>query len=314
MGRRRLGVALLIPEPARTEIDGLRRALGDPALGRIEPHLTLVPPMNVREDDLPRALEVLRRAGAAAKPFELTLGPPGSFLPHNPVVYLGVWGFLDRLHDLRARVFVAPLHRELTWPFVPHVTLADGIDPDRAAAAVDVLGDYTRDVVVESVHLLEERVHERGERRWHVLADVPFAAPRVVGRGGIELELTVTDRLDGATRAWVDEQWPDARRPLAITARRAGEVVGVATGWTDDGLAHLSELFVAPNVRNEGVGGHLVAQFVNAAIERGARTCRLRTEAGSPAEAFYRSRGWRTEATYPASRPGAVTAQLVRDL
>lgn len=314
MGRRRLGVALLIPEPARAEIDGLRRALGDPALDRIPPHITLVPPVNVRDNDVARAVSVLRRAAAATKPFELTLGPPDTFLPHNPVVYLGVWGFLDRLNALRDRIFVDPLKRDLTWPFVPHVTLADGIDADRAARAVDVLGDYHRDVVVESVHLLQEKVHERGERRWHVVADFPFALARIVGRGGIELELTVSDSIDVVTRDWLDDRWPDPQQPLAVTARRNGEVVGVATGWTDGELANLSELFVSPAVRNEGVGGHLVNAFVTAAIERGAARCRLRTEAGSPAEAFYRNRGWRGEHTVPGPGEGREVVELLRDL
>ena len=40
--RLRLAVALLVPEPAATEIDGLRRALGDPGLGNVVPHITLI--------------------------------------------------------------------------------------------------------------------------------------------------------------------------------------------------------------------------------------------------------------------------------
>ncbi len=65
MARVRLGVALLVPPPFDTEIDGLRRALGDGALGRIPAHLTLVPPVNVREERLGEALAALRRAAAA---------------------------------------------------------------------------------------------------------------------------------------------------------------------------------------------------------------------------------------------------------
>ncbi|MDQ1402032.1 MAG: hypothetical protein QOG03_348, partial [Actinomycetota bacterium] len=71
----RLGVALLIPNPLAAEIDGLRRALGDGGLDRIPPHLTLVPPVNVREDRLSDALAVLRNAGTGTRPFILELGP-----------------------------------------------------------------------------------------------------------------------------------------------------------------------------------------------------------------------------------------------
>jgi hypothetical protein len=52
MGRHRLGVVLLVPDPWAAEVDGLRRALGDEALDRVAPHITLVPPSNVSDEDL----------------------------------------------------------------------------------------------------------------------------------------------------------------------------------------------------------------------------------------------------------------------
>ena len=305
---------MLLPPFAAAEVDGLRRALGDPSLGRIPPHLTLVPPVNVREDDLESATDVLRAAAAQTRPFELTLGPPATFLPDNPVVYLSVWGYLDRLRALRDAVFVPPLERALTWPFVPHVTLADNIESRRAGAAVDTLAGYTRDVLIESVFLLQERVHERGERRWHVVGDFPFVLPAVVGRGGLEVELTVTDTLDGATRDWLEDHLPDPRRPLAVTARRDGHVVGIVSGWTNGELANLSELFVGPATRREGIGGHLLARFLAAAIARGARRCRLRTEASSVAEQLFRERGWKEETRYAGAATGSEIVQLSRDL
>lgn len=60
MPKARLGVALLVPGALGGEVNGLRRALGDGALGRIPPHITLVPPVNVGEDRLPAALALLR--------------------------------------------------------------------------------------------------------------------------------------------------------------------------------------------------------------------------------------------------------------
>ena len=137
----RLGVALLLPAPLDAEVDGLRRALGDGSLGRIPAHLTLVPPVNVREDRLAEALAVLRAAGAATRPFTVTLGPPASFLPDSPTLYLAV-GDGAHVRALRDRVFVDPLARPLTWPFVPHVTLADEAGPARIDAALAALSDY----------------------------------------------------------------------------------------------------------------------------------------------------------------------------
>ena len=65
MPKRRLGVALLLPPPFDGEVDALRRACDDGALGRIPCHLTLVPPVNVREDAVGVALRVLRTAAAS---------------------------------------------------------------------------------------------------------------------------------------------------------------------------------------------------------------------------------------------------------
>ena len=45
------------------------------------------------------------------------------------MLYLPVGGDLDAVDDLRRRVWEPPLTRTLTWPFVPHVTLADDAAP-----------------------------------------------------------------------------------------------------------------------------------------------------------------------------------------
>ncbi|HYZ97819.1 MAG TPA: 2'-5' RNA ligase family protein [Acidimicrobiales bacterium] len=174
MPRRRLGVALLVPEPTAIEVDGLRRALGDGSFGRIPPHLTLVPPVNVREDDLPAAVDLLRAAARRARPLDLRLGPAATFHPDTPVVYLTVGGALEALAALRDDLFRPPLERTVTRPYVPHVTVADEIDPDRIPAAVTALADYVVDVRIEAVHLLEE---QRG-RVWRPIADAAFTRRR----------------------------------------------------------------------------------------------------------------------------------------
>ena len=105
MPKVRLGVVLLVPSPLDVEVDGLRKALGDGTLGRVPSHLTLVPPVNVREDRLPEVLEVLREAGAATRPFTVALGAPESFLPDNPTLYLPVTEGEEAVRQLRERVF-----------------------------------------------------------------------------------------------------------------------------------------------------------------------------------------------------------------
>ena len=260
MPKARLGVALLVPPPYDRSVDALRLAVGDPALTRIPPHLTLVPPVNVREDRLDDGLRVLRDAASATTPFELVLGPPTTFLPVNPVLYLDVSGDVEALLALRDRVFTEPLRRELTWPFVPHVTVADEAPPERIEAALAAMASFRVHVAFDRVHLLQEGPG----RVWAPIADAPFAEPAVIGRGGLPLELTVTDALD---REGVSLK---QRRPFAVTARRDGVVVGIAYGSTGDGVTRVEELVVDEPHRRQGIARHLAAAVRSLAAERGA--------------------------------------------
>jgi 2'-5' RNA ligase len=258
MPRERLGVALLFPAEASAAIDVLRRAVGADDVERLPPHLTLVPPVNVRVDELDAARDLLRDAAHDTDPFRLTLGPARTFLPINPVLYLEVGGDIPSVDALRDRVFRPPLERNLTWPFQPHVTLLDGADETRLRAAVDTFADMRIEVAIEHVHLLQEN-NEDGVRFWRPIFEASLGAPRVVGRGGLELELEVGEQ-------------PYAGRALGVTARRAGRVVGTAVGWSEDSVARLLDVQVEPEARGQGVGAHLVAAFASAAADRGATT------------------------------------------
>ena len=294
MPKTRLGVALLIPPPVAAEIDGLRRALGDGSLGRIPPHVTLVPPVNVREDRLGDALGVLRSAAAALqrRPLALVLGPPATFLPDNPVLYLGVDGDVERLRALRHAVFTEPLARPLTWPWVPHVTVADEAGPSVIAAGLEALAAYRAEVVIDRVHLLQEGPG----RVWEPIADAPFGPPAVVGRGGLALELASSELVDPEAAGLLDHDTPaPAGRRFAVTARRDGAVAGVAAGATDGATAVLTALVVAPAERVQGIGSHLLAAAVSLAAGRG---CRAMVAAGPLQQAvdgFLRHRGWAPE-------------------
>ncbi|MDQ3353121.1 MAG: GNAT family N-acetyltransferase [Actinomycetota bacterium] len=323
MPRLRLGVALLVPRPVADEIDVLRRACGDKGPARIAAHCTLVPPVNVREDRLDDALAALRRAAAATRLITVVLGPPATFLPVNPVLYLEVDDVAEAVRALRDRVFVEPLARSLTWPFHHHVTVVDGGDPERLGAAAQVLAGYRAEVAFERIHLLQEQRDGEGQRIWRPIADAAFAAPAMVGRGGLELELAVSESLDPEARAFCEREWAVhdhdrygevMPRDLAITARREGRVVGTAKGWTSAPSAHLDDLVVAAAHRNEGIGAHLVAAFLSEAAGRGCRLARTRTEAGGPAEGFWRRLGWVEEARFETYSLGRDFLQLRRNL
>ncbi|HEX9529799.1 MAG TPA: GNAT family N-acetyltransferase [Acidimicrobiales bacterium] len=320
MARVRLGVALLLPRDQAAEVQGLRRALGDPALDRIPPHLTLVPPVNVRAEDMPGALLRLREAAAATAPFSVELGPPSTFLPDSPVLFLAVDDAAGAVARLRERVFHPPLARPLTWPFVPHMTLLDGGGPGRLEAARWAMAGFRIAVEWAELHLLQE---EPG-RIWRSLASAVLGGSAVIGRGGLPLEISRSTQPDPAARRFAEQAWAELdlaetgglapRVDMAFTARRSGQVVGVATGRAEGGVGHLSELIVASAVRGEGVGHHLLAAFESWAAGEGVTRLALRTPAGGPAEGFYARRGWREEARLTDWYGGRSFVQLRRDL
>ena len=240
MPRRRLAVALLIPAPLATEIDGLRRALGAPT-DHVAPHITLVPPVNVRVEDVPAALAVLRDAAASiTAPLALSLGPAATFHPVNPVVYLSVGGAdATRLVPLRERLLVAPLARRIDLPFVAHATLADGHPPERIGAALDALSAFDAPVSIDSVQLLDDDAP--GPHRWNPVAEARLGPRVVVGRGGWELEVSTTTLADPEVAPLLGELTlpPDGARPTVVVGRHDRTVVAAVAGWVRDGGVHV---------------------------------------------------------------------------
>jgi 2'-5' RNA ligase len=266
----------LLDPPVAIEVDGLRRALGDTSLGAIVPHVTLVPPVNVRTADLFQAVDVLRRAaGAQRGALELQIGPVATFSPESPVVYLAVSGpglaGLGRLHEA---VCAGPLSRPTRWPWVPHVTLSDATGEERIAAALVALGSYTASVRVDRVVLLEEH-----SRRWSPVADACLGEPSVVCRGGLEVEITRGQLVGPDALGMVEAQEeargdlfvaagtagtggaPGAQREanIVLTARRDGRVAGLGVAWTEHGggPVHVC-ILVEAGLRRQGIGRALV--------------------------------------------------------
>ena len=327
--RQRLGVALLIPPPVGTEVDVLRRAVGDDDVGRMPPHITLVPPVNVREDELDRAVDVLQAAAATVRPLRLELGPTTTFLPTSPTLFLSVSGDVDGVQRLRDAVFVPPLARRISFEFVPHVTLLDTGEPSHLTACVDALAGWQAEVVVGNVHLMrEQRRPSDNARVWVPIADATLGrGAAVVGRGGLELELETSEVLPPDAATWIVDRWHDfdverfgsvlpAEIPVAVVARRDGEVVAAATGEVrpSTGEAYLAQLIVRADARSEGVGAHVVAAFASAAAERDATHLTLRTDADGRSRGFYERLGFREAYRLPQWRNGRDFVQLRRDL
>jgi 2'-5' RNA ligase/8-oxo-dGTP pyrophosphatase MutT (NUDIX family) len=175
MGRARLGVVIPLPEPFAVHIQAWRRALRDPTATRIGPHLTLVPPQTVAEDDVPAALALVEQAAAEAVPCVVELDGAATFLPASPVAFLVVREGGPGLAALEAALHAPPLDRR-THPFHPHVTVTQDRPTDEVEAAARELAGFRASFPVREVALMREG---RGGV-WAPLATLPVGASPLV--------------------------------------------------------------------------------------------------------------------------------------
>ncbi|MGD0895352.1 MAG: GNAT family N-acetyltransferase [Acidimicrobiales bacterium] len=317
--RRRLLVAMTVAGDAAREIDGLRRALGGSGLGRIDPHVTLVPPVNVREEDLVDVLRLVRGV-AAADPAEVVLGPARTFAPRTPVVYLEVGGDTARIADLRRRLSQPPLVPGVARPerpFVPHVTIGGRVDRARIAGALAMLDEFKLPVSLATVVLCEQDV-AAPRHPWHVIADVALGSGATVGRGGRELVFVGSTILDPETAEWAQatpgEEPPGPEKDEAAGARfvlvayAGGRPVGAVVGSVAGATVEVHRIRLDAGRRGEGIGGQLVAAAERAAAGRGCTRVVFAATADGPVERFLAHRGYVREAVFAGdSRDPRVT-------
>jgi len=290
MSRPRLGVVLLIPGPVDIEVIALQRAVG--GRPRVAPHITLVPPVNVRADRMDEALAVVRAAAGSARPMHLRIGPAATFWPVTPVLYLAVTGELDRLRRLRDAVFVEPLAHVLDHDFVPHVTVGESLGDVDLPALAAALDSYQQPITVEQVTVLEEGA----DRYWRPIADAPLGGGRIVGRGGLPVELATGQVLEADAAALFAAEGAGDHHgdgsAVVVTARREGVVVGAATARADDEM--------------------WLERLVGAT--RGCRRAFLLCPEGGSAQSWCTSHGWSVDLRLARWRRGCDFVRLARVL
>jgi 2'-5' RNA ligase len=134
-----LGVAITGPAPWREELTGWRERVGDPAAGRVFPHVTLLPPTEVPAARMPEIENHLAATAAGFPAFEIHLSGTGTFRPVSDVVFVVVAAGIAQCEQLEARVRSGPLARPTRFPYHPHVTVAHDIPAaglDRAYAGL----------------------------------------------------------------------------------------------------------------------------------------------------------------------------------
>lgn len=107
-------------------------------------------------------------------------------------------------------------------------------------------------------------------------------------------------------------------RDLALFAEVNGAPCGLA--WckifeAEPGVAHLFQMWVAPECRGQGLGGQLLKQAIAWAPSAGAHTLRLGvTVADSPAVRLYRAHGFAPVGPLEPLREGSALVAMTMEL
>jgi 2'-5' RNA ligase len=121
--------------------------------------------------------ESIGRTAAGASAFTMHLRGTATFRPVSPVVHIQVVRGVSNCEQLERRLRTGLLAQDLTFPYHPHVTVAQGVpDADLDRAFAD-LAAFEAVFVVDQIFLFAQERNGlwRAERR------VPLAN---VGRGG----------------------------------------------------------------------------------------------------------------------------------
>lgn len=119
-----IGVAIALAEPWATQLQEYRASLGDETAGLIPTHVTLVPPVDLTEEEIATATGHLDEVAADFPPFLMHLRGTGTFRPVSPVVFVSLVQGISRCEALAERIRRGPLDVPLQHPYHPHVTIA----------------------------------------------------------------------------------------------------------------------------------------------------------------------------------------------
>ncbi|MCU1592028.1 MAG: Phosphoesterase [Frankiales bacterium] len=173
--RREFGVAIGLPEPIHSQLQGWRERLGDPNAADIPPHITLLPPTALRDYVLHDVEEHLRQVASAEEPFDVHLRGASTFRPVSPVVFVPLALGISGCERVERKVRSGPLARELSFPYHPHVTVAHDVGDEMLDRAFAELSTYDARFQVWGFTLFEQGP----DKVWRPQRDFPF------GRGGL---------------------------------------------------------------------------------------------------------------------------------
>ena len=166
-----IGVAVALPEPWARDLQDYRTALGDETATLIPTHITLVPPVDLTEDQIAAAEEHLGEVAGATAAFDIHLRGTGTFRPVSPVVFVSLVEGISQCEALAARVRRGPLDVPLQFPYHPHVTIAHHLTDEVLDRAFDELAGFECTFEAAEFHLYR---HDE-EHGWRPARDFALA-------------------------------------------------------------------------------------------------------------------------------------------
>ncbi|UZN04402.1 2'-5' RNA ligase family protein [Cellulomonas sp. S1-8] len=152
MGETIVGVAVVVPDPFRSQLHDARVRFGDPQARAIIPHVTLIGPTPVADDRFDELDHHLARTAACHEPFRVLLRGTQTFRPVSPVVFVGLEDGAAQCAALESALRAGPLGVAASFPYHPHVTVAHDLDDAALDAAQTAMATYQAAFDVTHVH------------------------------------------------------------------------------------------------------------------------------------------------------------------
>lgn len=137
-----IGVALALPEPWASELQDYRTALGDETATLIPTHITLIPPVELTEEQIDSATQHLEAVAETSHDFCVHLRGTGTFRPVSPVVFVSLAEGISQCEALAEQMRRGPLDVPLQHPYHPHVTIAHHLPDDAMDRAFTELAGF----------------------------------------------------------------------------------------------------------------------------------------------------------------------------
>ena len=168
-----LGVVVSVPEPWAQLLVEWRTKVGDPQASLVPPHVTLLPPTEVRVRERAAITEHLARVARRHPPFDVHLSGTGTFRPVSEVVFVAVALGIADCELIATDVRSGPLARALAFPYHPHVTVAHDVTTEMLDVAYAGLAELHAEFRVESFTEFEQLP----DGTWAIAGEYPLTGP-----------------------------------------------------------------------------------------------------------------------------------------